>query len=107
MSLRLQLLEEQLEAVEAGLAHPEQRVRAADLTEVWSPVAAAGAEDIDLAEHVLDHEVLALQGQTEGESGRGGESETEIKREGRCDCLSVIHQREKQNTQKEKLKKET
>lgn len=61
MSLRLQLLEEQLEAVEAGLAHPEQRVGAADLAEVWSPVAAAGAEDIDLAKHILDHEVLALQ----------------------------------------------
>lgn len=57
----LQLLEEQPEAIEAGLAHPEQRVGAADLTEVWGPVATAGAEDVDLAEHVLDHEVLALQ----------------------------------------------
>lgn len=77
MSLRLQLLEEQLEAVEAGLAHPEQRVGAADLAEVWSPVAAAGAEDVDLAEHILDHEVLALK------RPRGREGERE--RKGRCE----------------------
>lgn len=62
MSLRLQLLEEQPEAVEAGLAHPEQRVGAAHLAEVWSPVAGAGAEDVGFAEHILDHEVLPLQG---------------------------------------------
>lgn len=60
MSLRLQLLEEQLEAVEAGLSHPEQRVGATHLTEVRRPVAAAGGEDVDLAEHILDHEVLTL-----------------------------------------------
>lgn len=64
MSLSLQLLEEQPEAVEAGLTHPEQRIGAAHLAEVWSPVAAAGVEDVGLAEHILDHEVLALQRET-------------------------------------------
>lgn len=66
MSLSLQLLEEQPEAVEAGLTHPEQRVGAAHLAEVWSAVAAAGVEDVGLAEHILDHEVLALQRETRG-----------------------------------------
>lgn len=85
MSLRLQPLEEQLEAVEAGLAHPEQRVGAARLTEVRSPVAGAGAEDVHLAEHVLDHEVLALLRQREGERVVGRERQRERKKEGRCE----------------------
>lgn len=69
MSLSLQLLQEQPEAVEAGLTHPEQRIGAAHLAEVWSPVAAAGVEDVGLAEHILDHEVLALQREARGRGG--------------------------------------
>lgn len=82
MSLRLQLLEEELEPVEAGLAHPEKRVGAVHLTEVWSSVAAASAEDVDLAEHVLNHEVLSLLRQGEGKGERVVERERGREREG-------------------------
>lgn len=61
VSLRLQSLENLFEAVHAGLTHPVQRVGSLDLAEVGRSVAARGIEDICLAEHILDHEILPLE----------------------------------------------
>lgn len=60
MSLRLELLENLFETVQAGLTHPIQRVGALDLAEVGRTVAAGGVEDVCLTEHILDHEVHPL-----------------------------------------------
>lgn len=61
MSLRLEPLENLSEAVQARLAHPIQRVGPLDLTEVGRSIAACGVEDVCLAVHILDHEVLPLE----------------------------------------------
>lgn len=63
MSLRLEPLENLFEAVQTRLTHPIQRVGSLDLTEVGRPVAARGIQDICLAVHILDHEVLPLEKQ--------------------------------------------
>ena len=61
MSLHLEPLEDLLEAVQARLTHPVQRVGSLDLAEVGRPIAARGVQDICLGVHVLDHEVLPLE----------------------------------------------
>lgn len=61
VSLRLKPLENLFEAVQARLAHPIQRVGPLDLAEVGRSIAARGIEDICLAVHILDHEVLPLE----------------------------------------------
>lgn len=61
MSLCLEPLENVLEAVQARLTHTVQRVGSLDLAEVGRSIAARGIEDICLAVHILDHEVLPLE----------------------------------------------
>ena len=61
MSLRLEPLQNVLEAVEARLTHPVQRVGSLHLAEVGRSIAARGVEDVCFAVHVLDHEVLPLE----------------------------------------------
>lgn len=61
MSLRLEPLENLFETIQARLTHPIQRVGPLDLAEVGRSVAARGVEDICLAVHILDHEVLPLE----------------------------------------------
>lgn len=62
VSLRLEPLENLFEAIQARLTHPIQRVGSLDLPEVGRSIAARGTEDICLAVHILDHEVLPLEG---------------------------------------------
>ncbi len=59
MSLRLEPLKNLFEAVQARLTHPIQRVGAFNLAEVWRSKAASCVQDICLAVHILDHEVLS------------------------------------------------
>lgn len=61
MSLRLEPLENLFETIQARLTHPIQRVGPLDLAEVGRSVATRGVEDIRLAVHILDHEVLPLE----------------------------------------------
>lgn len=61
VSLRLEPLENLFEAIQARLTHPIQRVGSLDLAEVGRPIAACGIQDICLAVHILDHEVLPLE----------------------------------------------
>ena len=61
MSLRLEPLENLFEAAQARLTHPIQRIGSLDLAEVGRPIAARGIQDICLAVHILDHEVLPLE----------------------------------------------
>lgn len=61
VSLRLEPLEDLFETVQAGLTHSIQRVAAFDLAKVWRSAAPGGDENVGLAGHVLDHEVLPLE----------------------------------------------
>lgn len=77
MALPLQLLQEQPEAVEAGLPHAEHRVAALGLPKIRGAAAAGGVQDVQLAVHVPDHEIFPLRGKKEMEpapraGGRGG-----------------------------------
>lgn len=61
VSLCLEPLEDLFEAVQAGLAHPVQGIRALGLAEVGRSAAAGGVEHVCFAVHILDHEVLPLE----------------------------------------------
>lgn len=61
MSLCLEHLENLFKAIQAGLTHPIQRVGSHNLAEVGRSIAAGGIQDICLAVHILDHEVLSLE----------------------------------------------
>lgn len=61
VSLRLEPLEDLFETIQAGLAHSVQRIAPFDLAKVWRSAALGGDENIGLAAHVLDHEVLPLE----------------------------------------------
>lgn len=61
MSLRLEPLEDLFETIQAGLTHSIQRVAPFDLAKVWRSAAPGGDENVGLAGHVLDHEVLPLE----------------------------------------------
>lgn len=61
VSLRLEPLEDLFETIQAGLTHSIQRVAPFDLAKVWRSAALGGDENVGLAGHVLDHEVLPLE----------------------------------------------
>lgn len=61
MPLCLKPLENLFETIQAWLTHSIQRVGPLDLAEVGRSKAPNGIEDICLAVHILDHEVLPLE----------------------------------------------
>lgn len=61
VSLRLEPLENLFETIQARLTHSIQRIGPLDLAEVGRSAAPGGVENISLAVHILDHEVLPLE----------------------------------------------
>lgn len=68
VSLRLEPLENLLETVQAWLAHSIQRIGPLHLAKVGRSVAPGGVENVSLAVHVLDHEVLPLESEVQREA---------------------------------------
>lgn len=61
VSPRLEPLENLFETVQARLTHSIERMRPLGLAEVGRSAAPGGVENVSLAVHILDHEVLPLE----------------------------------------------
>lgn len=68
VSLGLEPLENLSETIQAWLTHSIQRIGPLHLAEVGRPAAPGCVENIGLAVHILDHEVLPLESEVEREA---------------------------------------